>query len=110
VLAATCRILRKHGYDTVQASSGDEAVTLALTSDFQLLLTDSVLRHMSGATLAHRITALKPWLPVVHMSGDATESDSEELLRKPFTAAELIDKVNGALTVPAAGRTSPPDH
>jgi hypothetical protein len=61
-------------------------------------------------SIVHRITALKPRLAVVHMSGDATESDSEELLRKPFTAAELIEKVNGALTVPAVGRISPPDH
>jgi two-component system cell cycle sensor histidine kinase/response regulator CckA len=100
VLAATCRILRKYGYNAIEASSGDDAVTLALTSDFQLLVTDSVLQHMSGATLAHRIAALKPGVPVLHMSGDASEFASEALLRKPFTAAQLIEKVHVTLNAP----------
>jgi CheY-like chemotaxis protein len=69
VLAVTARILRQHGYRTLEAASFEEALAIAADHDFQLLLTDSVMPKMSGATLAERVTELVPGLAVLYMSG-----------------------------------------
>lgn len=65
VLAVTSRILRQHGYPTLEAGNSDEALMLAATRDFQLLLTDSVMPGMNGPTLAERVAALRPGLPIL---------------------------------------------
>jgi two-component system, cell cycle sensor histidine kinase and response regulator CckA len=105
VLAAASRILRRHGYTTLEAGSCEQALSLA-GQDFQLLLTDSVMPGMSGLTLAEEVTRLKPGLRVLHMSGNdaaalgaQAAAGSGELARvqKPFSAAELIAKVRDAL-------------
>ena len=62
MLEITSRILRKHGYTTLEAGTCEEALTLASSADFQLLLTDSVMPGMSGLTLAEHIAGLKPGL------------------------------------------------
>jgi nitrogen-specific signal transduction histidine kinase len=100
LLAATSRILRAHGYTTVEASNGDQALEFALSHGIQLLLTDSVMPRMSGPTLAHRIAALKPELPIIQMSGNDTADPADNFIQKPFTAAELIEKIHAALTKP----------
>jgi len=69
LLEVTGRILRKDGYTTLQARTYEQALSLASSRDFQLLLTDSMLPGMTGATLAELITEMKPGVPVLHMSG-----------------------------------------
>jgi two-component system, cell cycle sensor histidine kinase and response regulator CckA len=69
VLAAAARVLRSNGYATLEAATYEQAITLAETRPFQLLLTDSVMPCMSGAALADRITGLRPGLPVLYMTG-----------------------------------------
>ncbi len=111
MLAATARMLREHGYSTFEASSGEQALSLASGHDVRLLLTACVIRRMSGAELAARVHQLRPAVRVVYMSGDgATVLDPQRgagpplaLLRKPFTAQSLIDLVRTALDAPAAG-------
>jgi CheY-like chemotaxis protein len=116
VLAVTSRILRQHGYPTLEAGTGDEALILAATRDFQLLLTDSVMPGMSGPTLAERVAVLRPGLPIIRMSGSDdtarvrphdTPSTEQAYIQKPFTASDLISKVRAALTTAAAGPPSP---
>ena len=111
VLAVTARILRKHGYATLEAGTHEKALSLATSQDFQLLLTDSVMPGMSGTTLAERIAEFKPGVPVLHMSGyDAGTLSPERIrdgelafLQKPFTAQALLDKVHAVLgSTPAA--------
>jgi two-component system cell cycle sensor histidine kinase/response regulator CckA len=69
VLEVTSGILRQNGYATQDAGTFEEALSLAASSDFQLLLTDSVMPRISGATLAERVAELRPGLPVLYMSG-----------------------------------------
>ena len=105
VLGVTARILRQAGYATLEAGSGQEALSLATAHDFQLLLTDSVMPAMPGPELAERIAALRPGVPVLHMSGhtagllDARRIRDRELafIQKPFTGVELLDKVHAVL-------------
>jgi two-component system cell cycle sensor histidine kinase/response regulator CckA len=99
------RILRRNGYAALEASTGQQALTLASSHEIQLLLTDSVMPGMSGAGLAKLIVGLKPGLPVLHMSGfnagvlSAERVSSGELafIQKPFTAEALLAKVRASL-------------
>jgi two-component system cell cycle sensor histidine kinase/response regulator CckA len=105
VLEVTGRILRQNGYATLQARTYEQALSLAASRDFQLLLTDSVMPGMTGATLAELITEMKPGTPVLHMSGyTAGVLDRERIrdgelpfIQKPFTAPALLEKVRRVL-------------
>jgi len=109
VLAVTARILRKNGYITLEAGTYEEALATASSQDFQLLLTDTMMPGMSGATLAELVTEMKPGMPVLHMSGYAADvlspgriHDGElAFIQKPFTAPALLDKVSAVLGVPS---------
>jgi two-component system cell cycle sensor histidine kinase/response regulator CckA len=105
LLEVTGRILRKNGYTTLQARTYEQALSLASSRDFQLLLTDSMMPGMTGATLAELITEIKPGIPVLHMSGyTAGVLDPERIrdgelpfIQKPFTAPALLEKVRSVL-------------
>jgi two-component system cell cycle sensor histidine kinase/response regulator CckA len=105
VLAVTSRILRNHGYSILEAGTHEKALSLAASQEFQLLLTDSVMPGMTGATLAERIAEVRPGVPVLHMSGYSAGTLSPERIRggklpfvqKPFTAQALLDKVRAVL-------------
>jgi CheY-like chemotaxis protein len=100
VLAAAARILRGNGYAALEAASYEQAITLAQTSQFELLLTDSVMPRMSGDALADRITGLRPGLPVLYMTGGqgaSPGSDQPARIHKPFTAQTLLQAVHQVL-------------
>jgi two-component system, cell cycle sensor histidine kinase and response regulator CckA len=102
VLEITARILRHNGYRTLEASTCDDALSLISTHDFQLLLTDT---GMPCAPLANRALAMKPGIRVLRMSGSTSgmtepgpvTSGEEPLIRKPFTAPDLLEKVRRVL-------------
>jgi two-component system, cell cycle sensor histidine kinase and response regulator CckA len=106
VLALTSRILRRDGYAILEASSGEEALSLASSHDFQLLLTDAVMPRMPGPELADLMREMKPEVRVMYMSGYSRDVLNQEhiatgellLVDKPFTAATLLDKVQIALS------------
>jgi CheY-like chemotaxis protein/two-component sensor histidine kinase len=111
VLEVTGRILRKNGFTTLEAGTYEQALSLASSRDFQLLLTDTVMPGMSGATLAERITEMKPAVPVLHMSGYSAGVLNPERIRagelayiqKPFTAPALLEKVRAVLMKAPSG-------
>jgi len=108
VLEVTSRILRRNGYATLEATTGQKALSLASSRDFQLLLTDSIMPGVSGPKLAEQVTALKPGVRVLHMSGyTAGLLDPQGIVggrlafvQKPFTAQALLEKVRAVLSVP----------
>jgi two-component system cell cycle sensor histidine kinase/response regulator CckA len=100
VLQATTRILQYGGYATVEAATGYEALTLLISHDVQLLLTDSLMPGMSGIALAENVAHLRPGLPVLHISGYTPPKVADEKLtfiQKPFTAKTLLSKVREML-------------
>jgi len=118
----TSRILTSHGYQVVVAASGHEA--LAMVSDSNLhvdvLLTDVIMPQMLGKEVAERLTAMRPALRTLFMSGYAqpilasqgTLDPGVALLEKPFTTEGLLAKVRQVLDVPggalaADGAVSP---
>ena len=103
LLDVTSRMLRSHGYVTVQASGYDEAVAAASAQPVDLLLTDSVLPGSSGAAVAERVRALVPGVRVLHMSGyvpgrgNYAPAGHADFVHKPFTSGALLEKVAAVL-------------
>jgi len=105
VLDVTSRLLRQAGYLTLDASSAEQALGLATSHDFQLLLTDSVMPAMSGRALAERLAELRPGAAVLYMSGYAEGhlgplsalDERITLVQKPFDRRTLLEKVRFAL-------------
>ena len=110
-------ILRDLGYRVLEATDGDEALLLfgAHATGVDLLLTDVVLPgRIRGRELAERITAIRPEVSVLYMSGYTENSivhngrldDGVHLISKPFQREQLARKVAELL----AGRPTPVTH
>ena len=97
----SARILARNGYEVLQAGSGAEALELAASALFDILLTDVVMPQMSGPELAERIGQMRPGVRVLFMSGysqgilGASQGldDGVALLDKPFSEQSLLDKL-----------------
>jgi two-component system cell cycle sensor histidine kinase/response regulator CckA len=103
----TVRMLEKRGYTVLQASDGEQGLSVLeqYRDQIHLLVTDVVLPKMGGRALAERVLAQRPDIRVLFMSGYSddvvlqhrlTEHDVI-LLQKPFTADALATKVRQAL-------------
>jgi two-component system cell cycle sensor histidine kinase/response regulator CckA len=105
VRALTGRMLRDEGYIVIEAQSAEEALLL-LEQDAQvrLVLTDVAMPGMDGVRLADRIQHLYPDQRVMLMSAFVGliakigfRAAPLPVLAKPFTAAQLVQKVREAL-------------
>jgi len=107
VRSLAVRLLALDGYQILEGGSADQA--LALTGPgspaIDLLLTDVLMPGMSGVELAQKLRERFPGLPVVFMSGYATELLAKQGLRpeagrfvaKPFGTEALRNTVREAL-------------
>jgi signal transduction histidine kinase/CHASE3 domain sensor protein/CheY-like chemotaxis protein len=97
-------ILRSLGYRVLEAPDGDEGLLVfgAHAAEIDMLLTDVVLPgKVRGRELAERITAIRPGVKVMFMSGYTENSivhhgrldDGVQLLGKPFKREQLARKV-----------------
>ena len=98
------RSLELHGYEICEASDGSAALKLAEDHQFDLLLTDVMMPGMLGPVVAAEVRRLQPNVPVLFMSGHSDEIVRDKLLdpatpflAKPFTPAQLAQKVRHAL-------------
>lgn len=99
-------VLRKRGYQVIQAANGEEATHLATTiSRIDLLVTDVIMPKMGGRELAIILTAEHPGMKVLFISG-YTENATIQVaslapgihhLAKPFSPDALGQKVNELL-------------
>lgn len=108
------RILEDLGYEVLSSSSPSRALELAerYAGEIDLLLTDVVMPEMSGPELFQELTALRPGLRCLFISGYPAEllessaplGGAGMLLQKPFSARALSAKLRQALE----DRPSPP--
>jgi len=108
MLEVARRLLEDGGYTVLTAPGGDEALRIAAghAGEIQLLLTDVVMPGMLGKEVATRVSELRPGIGVLYMSGYAQAvigpmgdlSAGHAILDKPFTAAQLLERVAEALS------------
>ena len=96
------RILTRAGYTVVVARYGSEAIELAEGDpSIDAVLSDVVMPGLSGPEVVARLQAQRPELAAVFMSGYAPESEGPlggaDLVRKPFTAPQLLDAMRKAI-------------
>jgi CheY-like chemotaxis protein len=101
------RVLRGRGYDVLEAAGGEEALALSTAhrGRLHLLVTDVVMPGMKGPEVARRLTAARPGLPVLYVSGYADEvlGSPDDLLAngmlllKPFSPDTLAARVRELL-------------
>jgi CheY-like chemotaxis protein len=93
------------GYTVIEAASGEQGLDAFLADEdgIQLVVTDLVMRGMSGIALGRAVQARRP-IPVLYMSGysDEVVSGQETLpegafVPKPFTRDALLERVAAAL-------------
>jgi CheY-like chemotaxis protein len=99
------------------AADADEAIRISRehAGSVDVLLTDVVIPGLSGRVLAQRLLKSRPGLRVVYMSGytdDAivrhgTLEAGIPLLAKPFTKAELLQKMQEVLASGRSGDAGP---
>ncbi|MEH3037133.1 MAG: PAS domain-containing protein [Sphingomonas adhaesiva] len=105
----TAGILREAGCRVVEAASGQAALeALAAEPGIDAVVADVAMPQMSGVEFAQRAAALRPALPVLFVTGYAdlaaiAHVPEEEIVRKPFTRADLLARVRRMLEGGDAG-------
>jgi len=115
----TRNLLELCGYTVLDAKSAHDAVEIGqqYSGTIHLLLTDIVMPGMNGRDLARQLSAIRPEIKVLYMSGYTGQSFSgagvleagSHFLQKPFTREGLAQKVRETLddqgvSVQTAGR------
>jgi CheY-like chemotaxis protein len=96
-------VLEQCGYRVLVAALPSEAIVVATEcgGEIEVLLTDVVMPEMSGRELCEALTARRPEMRTLYMSGYTDEAlghhgvldEQLALIDKPFTAVELARKL-----------------
>lgn len=102
-------ILRRNGYNVIEAKNAGEGLLLCeqFPGTIHLLVTDLVMPMMSGTQLARRLIEIRPNMKALCMSGYTDEAvlchgfiDSKlAFLQKPLTPESLLLKVRQVLAI-----------
>lgn len=100
-------VLVSYGYRVLGAESGDTALAVCERhkEPIDVLLTDIVMRGMSGPELANRVRKKRPDIKVIYMSGYTDDTpfqrgaadEQTPFIAKPFAPDELARKVREVL-------------
>jgi CheY-like chemotaxis protein len=106
VLAMMGVVLRKAGFTLIEADNGVAACTLIRTHGPELaaVVTDAVLPGCSGVDVIGEVRKTMPRLPVLLITGhdeDLLSARGVPILRKPFGARILRDRVAGMVEAAA---------
>ena len=97
VRSTTAALLEDHGHEVAQAENGAAALELMKghECDFDLLITDYAMPHLSGTDFLREARLLCPDIPALLITGYAEvemirdRPDGVEMLLKPFTPGKL---------------------
>ena len=102
------RVLTSKGYAVVTASDGEEAMRKIAAEKYDAVFTDIKMPGMDGIAVAEQIRAQRPWLPVVIVSGYATDENEARakaagvraVLHKPLSPEMIEQCAHDALSEP----------
>ena len=97
--------LEHAGHKVHAVSNGVEAMAALPDQHFDLLLTDIIMPDLDGVEMARQARTHDPELRVTFITGFAVgaelarvaEIDGARVIAKPFSLAELVDKINDML-------------
>lgn len=99
--------LKRHGYNVLATCSPKNALSITERHNgaIDLLITDIVMPEMNGKDLRDRITALRPDIKVMFMSGYTTEAtvhrrlieEGVSFIQKPFSMHKFMEMVRSEL-------------
>src|SRR5882757_3123365 len=97
--------LKQHGFAADLARDGDEALSLAMTTNYDAAVVDVMLPQLDGLSLVRRLRAKNNVLPVLFLSargsvGDrisGLEAGGDDYLTKPFAFSELLARVQALI-------------
>jgi DNA-binding response OmpR family regulator len=97
-------LLQVSGYETIEATDGEQGVELAKTKNPDLILMDLMMPKMDGYTACSYIKAdqVTKVIPVIMLTAVghelnkkfALEMGADGYITKPFTREELLDAIN----------------
>jgi two-component system, OmpR family, response regulator len=108
--------LRVAGFDSLTASSSQEALALARKHSPELALIDVMLPDGSGFELCRQLRALLPNMAVIFITAKDSLADKltglnlggDDYITKPFSVTEVVARVNAVLRrLGKAGEGSP---
>jgi PAS domain S-box-containing protein len=107
VRALARHVLKECGYTVLEAADGQQALRIAEQhrGRIDLLVTDVVMPDLGGRLLAERLTASRPGLKVLYLSGYTDDAvvwhgileAQVHFLQKPYAPAALAQKVRQVL-------------
>ena len=114
-------VLSEAGMECCTAGNGQEALAALAQERFDAVLMDCQMPEMDGFAATRQIRAwekegrLAGHLPVLALTANAIKGDRERCLEagmdayvaKPFSAAQLLDAIEGLLAVSNVARSSP---
>jgi PAS domain S-box-containing protein len=102
--------LEESGYTVLEGRDGVDALEVAAAhpGEIHLLVSDVVMPRMGGGDLAQRLTAARPGVRVMFISGYPDDAvvrhgvleRGAPLLQKPFSLAEFVRRVREVLDAP----------
>jgi adenylate cyclase len=103
--------LEAHGYETLQAADGQEALTAVAQHRPDLVLLDVMMPNIDGIEVCRRLKsdAAFPFLPVILVTAKVDSKDvvagldagADEYLTKPIDQAALVARVKSVLRIKA---------
>jgi len=104
--------LREEGFAVTVAHRGDEALRLALSQSFQLVVLDWMLPGLDGREVCRRLRA-QSRVPILMLTARGSVEDrvrgleggADDYLVKPFSMLELIARLRALLRRAEAGAT-----
>ena len=105
ILALMRSLLREFGFETLTATTGEQALEIARRDSLALVLVDRRMPGMSGDDLVRALRALPrdARLPVLILSGEPVsaselhELDADGAVLKPFDVPALIEQIRSHL-------------
>jgi len=102
--------LALNGYTVLEARDGRDAISIAREYDgtIDMMITDVIMPHMSGAKLAEQLLLERPGMKVLFVSGYAETTVlphgaidvTTRFLQKPFSLKMLAKKIREVLEAP----------